>query len=313
MRNWYTMKAEGKAAEIVIYDFIGEDWFGEGVSAKAFQKDLKALGEVGEIVLRVNSPGGIVTDGIAIFNLLDQHPARVIAMIDGIAASAASLIVMAADEIVMPENAFMLVHEPRGFAMGTAGDMISLAADLERMTDVFAAAYSRRSGKLDAAAVKALMKEDRLMSADEALEKGFADRATAAVKMAASFDLDRLPLALRERIELVMPRGTQQPSEKEPACKPALEAAEAEGVDADNRASAAELAELCALAGFPQMAANMIRLNRSGAEARAALMEARAKADEQIFLRTQRVPSPAAQPSQAWDKAITHINARLFG
>ena len=86
-----------------------------------------------EIKLRINSPGGDVFDGVAIYNAIKNHKAKVTAHVDGIAASAASFVAMAADEIVMPSNSFMLVHNASGFAMGQADDMRAVAADLERI------------------------------------------------------------------------------------------------------------------------------------------------------------------------------------
>src|SRR5262249_52758891 len=117
MRQWFTMKAGDGAAEIAIYDEIGKSFWGEEtVSAKQFLDDLAALGDdVENITLRINSPGGDVFDGVAIYNALVNHKAKITAHIDGIAASAASYIAMAANRIVMPANAFMLIHNAAGF------------------------------------------------------------------------------------------------------------------------------------------------------------------------------------------------------
>src|SRR5580765_6315264 len=102
MRQWFTMKAaDDKSAEIVIYDEIGKSfWNEEAVSAKSFLDDLNALGDVDTITLRINSPGGDIFDGVAIHNAIKNHKAKVTAHVDGIAASAASYIAMAADRIV---------------------------------------------------------------------------------------------------------------------------------------------------------------------------------------------------------------------
>src|SRR5689334_15856520 len=98
------VRAESKTvAEVLIYDVIGADFFGEGVTAKSVKADLEALGDVSDINVRINSPGGNVWDGIAIFNLLKQHKAQVHVQVDGIAASAASLVAMAGDLITMGE------------------------------------------------------------------------------------------------------------------------------------------------------------------------------------------------------------------
>lgn len=308
MRKWYTMKADAKKAEITIYDMIGKDWWsGEGVDAASFHEDLKALGDVTEITLRVNSPGGVVTDGVAIYNLLDQHPAKVTAMIDGIAASAASLIVMAADEIVMPDNSFMLVHEPRGFAMGTADDMVAIAQDLERMTEVFANTYAKRSGKMDTDAIKALLKEDRLMTASEAIDKGFADRTSDPIPMAASFDMARVPPTMRSKIAPFFTAKATEPAAPAAPVEPAVDTTATTNVvnlddvrsEAARTASAhaVEIAEICALAGKPGETAKMLSARKTPAEVRALMLESKALQDEKIVLRTTRAAAPEQKPT----------------
>jgi ATP-dependent Clp protease, protease subunit len=221
MRKWFEMRAASKdVGEILIYDEIGPSFWGEDtVSAKGFDESLKALGDVKEISLRINSPGGVVYDGVAIFNMLKNHPARVTARVDGIAASAASLVLMAADEIVIPENAFLLIHEPRTVAWGTADSLIAAAADLETMTKTFAATYSARSGMPEADVV-ALMAEDRLMDAEEAVSLGLADKMAEPVKMAASFSLAKLPTAAQERLSVALKKEPQKMTNKPAGAQP---------------------------------------------------------------------------------------------
>ena len=113
--RWYEFRAQTRGAEIVIYDEIGAF----GMPAKAFLDELRALGPVGELTVRINSPGGSVFDGVAIYNALKRHEARLTVWIDGIAASIASMIAMAGDEVVMPENAMLMLHDPSGLVMGT--------------------------------------------------------------------------------------------------------------------------------------------------------------------------------------------------
>ena len=128
-RRWYEFRAQAKGAEIVIYDEIGAF----GIPAKAFLDELKALGPVTELTVRINSPGGSVFDGIAIYNALKRHDAAITVWIDGIAASIASMMAMAGDEVVMPENAMLMLHDPSGLVMGTAGDMRAMAEALDKM------------------------------------------------------------------------------------------------------------------------------------------------------------------------------------
>jgi ATP-dependent protease ClpP protease subunit len=227
MRQWFTMKAaEDKTAEIFIYDVIGKSfWDDDTVSAKQFVDDLAALGDVSAITLRINSPGGDVFDGVAIHNAIKNHKATVTAQVDGIAASAASFIAMAADKIVMPSNSFMLVHGASGFAYGSADTVRALAEDLDRIDKSMTATYAARSNST-AATVQALMKEDRLMDADEAKKLGFADEVTEPIKMAAKFSLRLLPKAAAEKFRAAAgdeesdPKPETQPADPKPETQP---------------------------------------------------------------------------------------------
>ncbi|CAM5771974.1 ATP-dependent Clp protease proteolytic subunit [Labrys miyagiensis] len=168
-------KALGPPSEICLFGGIGDDGMGEGITAKSFDAEFKALGSPGEILLRINSPGGDVFEAMAIYTILNVSRATVTARIEGLAASAASLIAMAADRIEIAENAFMLIHEPyTSWAGGTADDLETASEDLRRMTDQYVGIYSRRSGR-DSDEILSLMKEDRLMTADEAVELGLCD------------------------------------------------------------------------------------------------------------------------------------------
>jgi ATP-dependent Clp protease, protease subunit len=185
-RRWFDFRAQEKGAEIVIYDEIGAF----GVPAKAFLDELKALGPIAELTLRINSPGGSVFDGVAIHNALKRHEAKVTVWIDGIAASIASMIAMAGDEIVMPENAMLMLHDPSGLVIGTAADMRAMAAALDKMKAGMVAAYRDKSGR-DDAEIEALMAAETWLAAQEAVELGLADQVEQPVRMAAHFDLSR--------------------------------------------------------------------------------------------------------------------------
>jgi ATP-dependent Clp endopeptidase proteolytic subunit ClpP len=186
MRRWYQFRARAKGAEIVIYDEIGAF----GIPAKAFLDELRALGPVAQLTVRINSPGGSVFDGVAIYNALKRHGARVTVWIDGIAASIASMIAMAGDEVVMPENAMLMLHDPSGLVMGTATDMRAMAEALDRMKAGMVAAYRDKSGR-DDDEIEALLRDETWLSAQEAVALGLADRVEEPVRMAAHFDLSR--------------------------------------------------------------------------------------------------------------------------
>ena len=132
-------------ADILIYEEIGADWFGDGLTAKAFAEDLKALGNVDRINLFINSPGGSVFDGLAIYNQLIAHKAEVHVRIDGLAASIASVIAMAGDTIEMPENAILMIHDPFAVVMGNSEELRKMADTLEKIKAGLITAYSKKS------------------------------------------------------------------------------------------------------------------------------------------------------------------------
>lgn len=185
-REWYRIQnsTEG-ATEILIYDEIGF-W---GVTASDFVRDLKAV-DSQAITIRVNSPGGDVFEGIAILNALRSHPATITTVIDGLAASAASFIAMAGDEIVMRRNAEMMIHDPSAFGGGSATEHRDLAQQLERIGDNIASIYAERTGGTTEQWREAMLAET-WYSAQEAVDAGLADRidGPASESKANNFDL----------------------------------------------------------------------------------------------------------------------------
>jgi hypothetical protein len=131
-----------------------------------------------------------VCDAGVRINALKRHDAAITVWVDGIAASIASMIAMAGDEVVMPENAMLMLHDPSGLVMGTAADMRGMAEALDRMKAGMVAAYRDKSGR-DDAEIEALMQAETWLSAHEAVALGLADRIEQPVKMAAHFDLSR--------------------------------------------------------------------------------------------------------------------------
>ncbi|EFC2125766.1 Clp protease ClpP [Escherichia coli] len=188
MNHWYTIKALGVrgAAEISIYEEIG----GFGITAKQFAEDLKALGDVSHIDLRIHSPGGDVFEGIAIYNLLRNHPAEITVYIDGVAASMASVVAMAGDRVVMPENAMMMIHKPWGISGGNAGDMRDYADFLDKVETVLVPAYARKTGK-SAQEITAMLEDETWMDGKECLKHGFADELLPSVTAMARIESKR--------------------------------------------------------------------------------------------------------------------------
>jgi ATP-dependent protease ClpP protease subunit len=133
---------QGPTTDIYLYDAIGE-W---GVSAQDFVNALRDV-VTGTITMYVNCEGGEVFDGLAIYEALRRHPANITAFVDGIAASAASFVVCAADRIVMAERARMMIHDAHGAVLGNARDMRAMADLLDALSDTIADIYAERSGK----------------------------------------------------------------------------------------------------------------------------------------------------------------------
>jgi len=332
-RRWYDFRAQAKGAEIVIYDEIGAF----GIPAKAFLDELKALGRVAELTVRINSPGGSVFDGVAIYNALKRHDAAITVWIDGIAASIASMIAMAGDEVVMPENAMLVLHDPSGVVAGTASDMRAMAEALDRMKAGMVAAYRDKSGR-DDAEIEALMAAETWLSAHEAIDLGLADRVEAPVRMAAHFDLSRfrhlppqlaaiaaaaiatpqedpMPEPDENRplpvVEPEQPEAAREDPEAETAAagpgtgahapQPTAQVIDLDAVRVDERratlAYVSEVHEVCALAGRGDLAAGFIAKATAVAQVRQALLDARAADDEATAIRSQ-VRMPAVDTAQ---------------
>jgi ATP-dependent Clp endopeptidase proteolytic subunit ClpP len=216
MGKGYAIKAKQKEADIWLYEEIGSGWFG-GVSAKDFAEDIKKLGKVETINLFINSPGGDVFDGIAMYNILKQHGANIIVNIDGLAASIASVIAMAGNEIYMAANAFIMVHNAWGITIGDAGDMRSMAETLEKIDGSIIDTYARRTGR-DEEIIANLMADETWMTADQAKELGFVDDLYDAQQLAA-FDLSKFNFRH-------VPEGYACQKEK-----PAATSTESQGID----------------------------------------------------------------------------------
>jgi ATP-dependent protease ClpP protease subunit len=172
-KSWYRIEnSTTDGAEIYLYDMIGE-W---GITAQDFVGDLKTINSQ-SIDLHMNCEGGEVFDGLAIYESLRQHPANVTAYIDGIAASAASFIAMAADKIVMAERARMMIHDAHGLCMGNAADMKDMAALLDDLSANIADIYAERAGGTSAKWRKAMQAnvDGTWYSAQEAVKAGLAD------------------------------------------------------------------------------------------------------------------------------------------
>ncbi|MFC7705171.1 head maturation protease, ClpP-related [Plastorhodobacter daqingensis] len=292
---------------MAIYDEIGA----YGVSAKGFLSELGALPEGTPVDLRLNSPGGSVFDAVAIHNALKRHAGPVTVWIDGIAASAASYIAMAGDEIVMPENAFLMIHDPAGLVMGTAEDMRAMAEALDKVKGSLVAGYAAKSGR-SPEEVSALMASETWFDAADAMAQGFADRLVEPVRIAARFEISRFrnaPPVLVDAIETEPENDDDTEGASAEATDEADQVADSED-DQDATSDAPQLPaeapppsgappdpaairseaigharaviDLCRLAGQPQMAGRFLEQDANLEEVRAALLAAKAEAEPEI-------------------------------
>jgi ATP-dependent protease ClpP protease subunit len=173
IRSWNLVSSSGGTAEIMIYDEIG-DWGEYGINASSLVSQLSTL-DVTDILVRINSPGGDAFDGIAIRNAISQHPARVRVQIDGLAASAASIIATAGDEVTISPGAMMMIHDAMGVAVGPASEMRQMADMLDKLSDSIAGLYQAQTGTGTVETWRSLMLAETWYNADEAVAAGLAD------------------------------------------------------------------------------------------------------------------------------------------
>lgn len=212
-----SFKAEGNTIEI--YDVIaGSDaeaeWLG-GVSPSAFRSALAGMS--GPVALRINSPGGDVFGACAMQQAMAEYPDPITAHVDGLAASAASLLVASADRAIIAPGAMIMIHCAWSMCVGDASDMLEMASVLERVDAGIAATYSRKTGK-DAASYAALMEAETWLTADEAVAEGLADEvAQAKAKPAAAWNLSaytNAPAIEPEPVEAAAPVATADDAER---------------------------------------------------------------------------------------------------
>ncbi len=225
---WYSIRAvraaaedAPKSAEVFIFGDIGESWWDETVTAKQFVKDFAAI-DAEAITVRINSYGGSVTDGIAIYNAIKRHPAAVTVSIEAAAYSIASLIAMAGDTVEMADNALLMIHAPWGYAAGNSADMRDMADTLDKYAQAMASSYVAKSS-MSTDDVLALLTDgqDHWYTAQEALDAGFVDAIAAALPIAASAviptaALSRYPSAAGRHPALQTAAAAAHQAHKEP-------------------------------------------------------------------------------------------------
>ena len=172
LNMWNLTKNKDNSADLILYGDIGDSWL-DDISSKNIANELKDL-DVSTINLRINSGGGDVFTAIAISNLLKNHKANVIARIDGLAASAATIITSACDKVIMPKNALFMIHNPWTVVGGEAKDMIKTAEQLDKVKNSIINTYKSKTN-LEIEEISKLMDEETWLDPYEAKEKGFID------------------------------------------------------------------------------------------------------------------------------------------
>ena len=174
MTRWdASISARSDDATITIYDAIGSDgWSDSGVTAKRISAALRSIGDR-DVTVSINSPGGDFFEGLAIYNLLREHPHKVTVKVVGLAASAASIIAMAGDEVQVAKSGFMMIHNAWAFVVGNKEDMWGAADILDGFDKAMADLYATATG-IDANKISTMMDSETWMSGQDAVDQGFA-------------------------------------------------------------------------------------------------------------------------------------------
>lgn len=194
---------------ISVFDVIGADWYGDGVTASRIAAALRSIGGA-DVTVNINSPGGDMFEGLAIYNLLREYEGKVTVKVLGLAASAASIIAMAGDEVQIGRGAFLMIHNCWVYAMGNRHDLQQIAADMVPFDKAMNDIYGARTG-LDAATIDAMMDAETYIGGSNAVEKGFADRLLAADEIA---DGDDSPAAALRKLDAMLAKTDAPRSER---------------------------------------------------------------------------------------------------
>lgn len=256
MRKFWEIRAQGddpSVGEMYLYGEISDiSWYGDEVTPAQVVEEIKALGEIKALNVYINSPGGDVFAGLAIYNILRRlEGVQVVAHVDGLAASAASVIAMAAGKIIMPRNAMMMIHRAWAFTGGNAGELRKMADTLERIDGQLAQIYAERSGQSQEK-MAALMAAETWMDAVQAAELGLCDEIEenrAAASVAISAEMRARYQHWPQEIEGACHGGGSQPVEDRVAEEPAAPATESRLAEQRRRFDATRRKILHAMGG----------------------------------------------------------------
>lgn len=194
--KWYNIQNKaGETADIYIFDEIGT----YGVTAQDFISEIKGLKDM-PINLRINSLGGDVFDGMAMYNVIKRREAKTTVYIEGIAASIATIIALGADEVIMAENSLFMIHNAWGGTSGEAKDMRKTAETLDKITSELTDIYVKKTG-LSYDALAEMMDEESWLNAQEAFDLGFIDTISDSIKVAAKYDVSKFKNITQEEIK----------------------------------------------------------------------------------------------------------------
>lgn len=211
MERWNGGIKAAKSDEnsISVFDVIGADWYGDGVTVSRIAAALRSIGGA-DVTVNINSPGGDMFEGLAIYNLLREYEGKVTVKVLGLAASAASIIAMAGDEVQIGRGAFIMIHNCWVYAMGNRHDLQQIAADMVPFDKAMNDIYGARTG-LDAATIDAMMDAETYIGGSDAVEKGFADRLLGADEIA---DGDDSPAAALRKLDATLAKTDMPRSER---------------------------------------------------------------------------------------------------
>ena len=220
---------------ISVFDVIGQDYWGEGITAKRIAGALRAMNGA-DVTVNINSPGGDMFEGLAIYNLLREYEGHVTVKVLGIAASAASIIAMAGDDIQIGRGALLMIHNCWLYAMGNRHDFAELAQSLEPFDTAMADIYAARSG-LDIAAVQKLMDAESYIGGSDAVAKGLADSLLSADAVS---DGDESPAAALRKLDALLAKTNTPRSERRKLIKALTGNTPGAVTDPDGKPGAAE-------------------------------------------------------------------------
>ena len=313
---FYTLRNAGeKKAELLLYDVIGFGWDID-ITALSIAKELNAMGEIDVIDVRINSPGGNVFHGLAIYNLLKDHKAEVHVYVDGLAGSIASVIAMAGDKITAAENAMIMIHNPAIHAQGEEKDLLRAIDQLRAARASILGIYTART-KLDAKKISDWLDAETYFGAPDALKEGFITHVSPNKAIAANFDASAITNLLTPKYRAAIAALGIAPTPKE---EPPVKTEAEIKAEADAKAAADKVAADAKAAADAKVAADA----KAAADAKEAAAKgsddliAQARADEQQRIREimalcdQAGMSAKAKAFIDGNKSLADVRAELL-